>query len=216
MIIPMRGGRKKPSSVVFTGGKGAQGGAPTSYTFSALAMGEASSDRVIIVAASCSDNNAVTITEVSVGGVVATRAEHAQHTNGYGVNNGLWVAPFPVGTTADVVVKTSTGAQSSVAIYAAYGLESVMPYASDPQTANDPLNLSLAGLAETGFALSIASTSYSGTSVIWAGIIEDTDQSANGHTSSSASVSVDGTSLNVSADYASPGGARAGVIAAWK
>ena len=88
------------------------GSGSSPWTFTAMAIGTADSNRRVIVAiAAPSTSTALdpAIDSVSIGGVSATLYGSRQHSSNTYHEVSFWYADVPTGTTADVVVTGATG-----------------------------------------------------------------------------------------------------------
>lgn len=77
----------------------------STYTFSALDVGAASSDRIVIAAVYSTSSGNTTATSCTIGGVTATLIQGESATGTRHLN--LYFAAVPTGTTADIVVVRS-------------------------------------------------------------------------------------------------------------
>lgn len=179
----------------------------SSYTFSAVGIGTASSDRTVIVAAfSRNSGNTASISSVTVGGSAATeRASANYNISGGSSVCGLYTIPYPTGTTADIVVNLpSSYARAGVAVYAVYGLVSVTPSATASATNATTLNLNT-NVTEGSVCIGAVYTNPNG-SATWTGLTEDLDiliESSNGLTTASALLSSAETPRTISCAVAS-------------
>ncbi len=83
----------------------------TTYTFSAQAIGTASSDRIVIVAVGAANiSTGTTLSSATIGGVAAT-IQKQQTNNAASIDtiSAVITAAVPTGTTGDVVLTFSTG-----------------------------------------------------------------------------------------------------------
>lgn len=118
----------------------------SSVTFTSVALGTATSDRLVAVYFGTGTTNTGQVTAVTIQGISATQAVRSG-TGNSNVTNVIWYATVPTGTTGDVVVTFSTtwgnttaGILSSVSIY---DLASTTPITASTQTASDNVSPSL-------------------------------------------------------------------------
>lgn len=195
-----------PISVAL-GGSAVSTADASSYTFSAVGIGTASSDRTVIVAAFARNSGSTaSISSVTVGGLSATQQSSANYNVAGGSSVcGLYTIPYPTGTTDDVVVTLpGTYARAGVAVYAVYGLVSVTPSATASATNATTLNLNT-NVTAGSVCIGAVYTNPNG-SATWTGLTEDLDiliESANGLTTASALLSSAETPRTISCAIAS-------------
>jgi hypothetical protein len=90
-------------------GSNENGSALSTYTFSAEAIGDASADRIVLVAIAGYRNAVagVTVTSVTVGGNACTEIAFGNSGGGNSCIAGIYAVAVPSGTTADIVVTLS-------------------------------------------------------------------------------------------------------------
>lgn len=159
----------RPATVTYTDSS-ASNTDLTTYTFSSLSIGEASTSRHVIVAVLAS-NAAATVSTLTVGGVSASLAKRATATNGIAE---IWIVAVPTGATGNVVVTFNAGNnRASVGVWAAYNLLSATATDSDESNA-DPGVISID--VQAGGILVAGVYSVSGTvSYTWTNITERFD-----------------------------------------
>lgn len=195
-----------PISVAL-GGSAVSTADASSYTFSAVGIGTASSDRTVIVAAfSRNSGSTASISSVTVGGSAATKQSSANYNVAGGSSVcGLYTIPYPTGTTADIVVTLpSSYARAGVAAYAVYGLASVVPSATASATNATTLNLNT-NVTAGSVCIGAVYTNPNG-SATWTGLTEDLDiliESSNGLTTASALLTSAETPRTISCAIAS-------------
>ena len=185
-------------------------------TFSALDIGTASADRIVIVALIGIPNaGTVTISSVTIGGVSA-----ASCCTGIGDTQAFvefWAATVPSGTTGDVAVTASGNMFNCfVGVWATTGLGSGTATASGTSTA-DPGSASL-NISAGGIALGAGFNSNNAPNVTWSNLTEDFDSTQGGsrtYTGASQAFAAAQTGLSLSADYASSANPRT-VLAAFR
>jgi hypothetical protein len=150
------------------------------HTHSGLNFGAAKSDRLLIVTLTYPANNITHLNSVTIGGVAATRLVRRYFNQDFPTtttpSSEIWAASVPTGTSGSVVLNVSTGGNlwsSSVAVYAATGLRSTTPTATnaaDDVSHFGTLNLSVS-VQGGGFAIATAYFEGSGTaaSATWTG-----------------------------------------------
>lgn len=161
----------------------------STYTFSAVNFGTASSDRKIIVAVSGrtldGSSSGNVITSVTIGGVSATISVQAQNS---GNTQGIAIAAVPTGTSGDVVVVFSeTMTNADIATYSTTGISSNVAFSTGTSTAN-PLTANI-DVPAGGIAVALAKSDDGTATATWAGLTERYDESdANGNDISGASL----------------------------
>jgi len=153
------------------------------HTHSGLKFGPESSDRILIVTLSNEDNSDGHLTNVTIGGVPATRLVRRFFNQNFPTtatpSSEIWAAQVPTGTSGSVVLNFNTGGNawdSAVAVYAATGLRSMTPTATaggDDVSHFGTLNLS-ATVQGGGFVIATAYFEGTGaaTSATWTGITQ--------------------------------------------
>lgn len=159
----------------------------STYTFSGVAFGDASTRRHIIVCFHSIDASGAA-SSMTVGGVSATML--LQVTAPASRFHQLWMAAVPTGTSGTiVVVNPGTALLSGIEVYAAYDLSSATPYdtASVASAGAPTLDLDVpSGGIVVGFA--VASSGVA--TFTWSGLTEDVDgTSGTNMKATSASVS---------------------------
>lgn len=149
--------------------------ASTTFTFSTVSIGTASSTRYVIaqISAVADATAGVTLSSVTIGGVTATI--HASQAFGAGATHMAYIAgaTVPTGTTATVAV-TFSAATSSCAVYVTSidGLQSTTPVTTGSGNGNAGASTANTGAVLTypanGFAVGVATKSVS-TTTTWAG-----------------------------------------------
>ncbi len=190
--------------------------AGASRTFSSIAIGSASSSRVVACYIAGYSSTARTVSSVSIGGVTATI--HTARNSGY--FPAIASAVVPSGTTADIVVGL-TGSSSAlwVAVYTIVGLNSTTPLSSGNNgvaasgSQSVVLTTAAGGVAIAGLNVNVATPTGS----YWTagGIVNDYSENADSSSVSTqgGKVSTSGTSLTITANTAYPAAIAA---AAWR
>lgn len=190
----------RPATVTYTDSS-ASNTDLTTYTFSSLSIGEASTSRHVIVAVLAS-NSAATVSTVStltVGGVSASLAKRATATNGIAE---IWIAAVPTGATGNVVVTFNAGNnRASVGVWAAYNLLSATATDSDESNA-DPgvisIDVQAGGILVAGVYSSTGTVSYTWTNITERfDIVVETSRRASGASLDFAAAQ---TGLSITAD----------------
>lgn len=109
----------------------------TTYTFSAQPIGTAAADRWVIVGAIVVSSS---ITGVTIGGITATQIEYLSST---APRLGFWAALVPTGTTANIVVTTSTSANGMHIGYWTVNMSSGVPLSSFSNASGSSTSVSL-------------------------------------------------------------------------
>jgi hypothetical protein len=146
-----------------------------SYTFDAVQIGQAASDRTIVVAVHSATNLALQYTELHIGNVAAQKVVALGEGVAPSGPTALYVASVPTGSTANIRVDMSAMAvRCAVAVHALYGLDSTTP--NDTKTAESQNAASLSiDVPSGGVAISALSRAGAGSSAIWTGIDERYD-----------------------------------------
>lgn len=133
----------------------------TSTTFTSVAIGTATSDRIVIVVV---QSETSVVTGVTVGGVSATKAvEESTIISGLQI----WYAAVPSGTTANIVLSAGgTLNNTGIVVYSATGITAAPTQTKTVvnNTGASPTNLASLTIPATGFgvaAYAIASTASS-------------------------------------------------------
>ena len=170
----------------------------TTYTFSSLSIGEASTSRHVIVAVLAS-NAAATVSTLTVGGVSASLAKRATATNGIAE---IWIVAVPTGATGNVVVTFNAGSnRASVGVWAAYNLLSATATDSDESNA-DPgvisIDVQAGGILVAGVYSASGTVSYTWTNITERfDIVVETTRRASGASLDFAAAQ---TGLSITAD----------------
>lgn len=146
----------------------------TSYVFNSTAIGDAASDRLVVVVITTNNGN---VSGVTIGGVSATAA--VTMANG-DENVCIYYLEVASGTTANIVVSTSSALCCSLAPYRLTGLAS-----STPVSTNSASSLSASGgtisanvNAEAGDVVIAGSIMNAGSvAASWVGVTEQYDES---------------------------------------
>jgi len=156
----------------------------TTYTFSSVNLGDAATDRVIIVGIGGTSGSSRSISSVTIGGVSATAAATANIS--WAIVNSIWYAAVPSGTTGDIVITFSAVMVQCV----------VNAFRMTGQTSNTPANT---GTDTTGSTTSDPNINVTagdvivsnvvggdGTAMAWTGTTEADDRVVDGHNFSAA------------------------------
>jgi hypothetical protein len=187
----------------------------SSYTFSSVDIGTASSDRlVIVIAHAVTASTAINITGVTVAGVTATQ----QVINASdGIRIAIYTALVTSGTTGNVVVTTDiTAGSMAISTYTLKNYNSSTPEdtfaTSGTPTATDSLTFGSNSAVVAGATGGIASSSISWSSPL----VEDYDSEIEDRPRSGASESnLAAQTLSISST-ASPSAIVQMVAAAWR
>jgi len=164
-------------------------------TYSGVSVGTASADRVIAVLIGIEE--AVTISGVTIGGVAMQLASQSYFTE---MGAGIFWAPFPTGTTADVAVTLSGPADSSqnhIAVYAltdaAFPPQTVGSDSSSDMDTTDPLTTGSVTIPTNGGFIAIAAGARAPDAKTWANATGDIDASVGEHRFTTATRTTAGT-----------------------
>lgn len=131
-----------------TGNPASQNVVATSVTFTAVPIGTASADRIVVA---LYNNGGSLATGMTIGGVTATKA--VEELTGISALQ-IWYAAVPTGTTADFVV-TAGGNMNveSLIVGKLTGVTAAPPFtSSDPPGSADPATISV-NVPATGFGI---------------------------------------------------------------
>lgn len=184
----------------------------SSYTFTDHAIGDAASDRVVVVCVYVIRSGAMTISDLTIGGNSATSIISQQSNTAAGIS-AIYALAVASGTTATIVVSLSaTSIRGAVSVYRLIGTGGSVTAsatgadgtASDPQSASLTIPASGAGLAVAG--------NTAGTHT-WTGATEDHDTLLE--TSTRISTARATVSATISVDYDSAPAFQSLAMAAW-
>lgn len=155
------------------------GGGATSHTFSAAGIGDADANRYVIVGVGVYMNTSTSPTAISVtvGGQSTTAAATQQNQR---TILGIYVTDAPVtsGTTADIVVSTSSNnfSEKSFGSYSAINIDSTTPTDTLTATGNGSGSIDVLNEgAVIGFGSSRGYFGYGGYAVSWSNLTNDFD-----------------------------------------
>ena len=150
----------------------------TSYTFSALSLGDADTDRSIYIAVIGGGPEAGVppISGLSVSGVSAdlVTTNRIQGASSYSVQTDIWRASLPTGATGDVVVSFSGGNKYgvTVSVYRVLGASNTLfDSAADQVTSSADINLSVNTPADG--AVIACAISQNSTGPVFSGVTSD-------------------------------------------
>lgn len=183
-LIGFGAGGKNP----ITGGFVSAANGNNVASLAGMSFGTVQADRhiVAVIAASIT----ATITSCTIGGITATLAVAALNTTGGAhVQNNIYIAAVPTGTSGTVAVGGAGTGGLAVALYALYGLGSATPTTTASSLAN-PSTMSLASLPAGSFV--IAGSEVFNAINSWSGVTQDQGQvtGSGGSVSASASKSI--------------------------
>lgn len=156
----------------------------TTYTFSSVNLGDAATDRVIIVGIGGTSGSSRSISSVTIGGVSATASATANTS--WAIVNSIWYAAVPSGTTGDIVITFSGSmAQCVVNTFRMTGQTSNTPATTGTDTTgsttSDP-NINVTA----GDVIVSHVVGADGASMAWTGTTEVDDRQVEGHNFSAA------------------------------
>jgi hypothetical protein len=139
----------------------------TTFTADDQDFGTPASNRYIFVAVYGGGTGTRSITSLTVGGVSASRLVGTGNSTTF---CDIWVAAVPTGATGTVVVTYSdTLSNMGFALYAAYGLKSVTPVATDSAATTDVASCNVAA-AKGGFILGVSVHRSTSENATWSGL----------------------------------------------
>lgn len=188
----------------------------STYTFTSQAIGTASATRVVIVGVFCSSGGSPVISTVTVGGISATSA----NTLASSLRTvGVYTAPVPTGTTANIVVTmTGTVDNCGISVWRADNLLSTTPVDSQ-QIAVVSTTVTYPALATSasGIAVWVVGTNLAASTYTWANATERYDQTIEGVvTQSGADATTTGSSITATATASSGSSLSTGVGASFR
>lgn len=210
------GGSAVAATVVYNSSQAWTGLSSNTLTWS-TSLGTPSSDRVVIVGVLNNDSRSSAPSNLTVGGVTATKV--GEVTNATGSIVQFWTAPVPSGTTVNVTVKINGTVDSfGLASFSATGLLSATP-TSVVSSTRAPGATAIT-TPDRGFAVSV---SMSGAATVaptatWTNAIEQFDALrpfSQGTTFSGAINSIPGLASITCTWTATTSGGRATLTAAW-
>lgn len=186
------------------------------YTFSSQSLGDAASDRYIIVTAIARKAGAAfTLSSITIGGVSATIVRQVTNTVTNSDTAAIVIANVPTGTTGDVVVTWSTTVlRCAIGMWRATSLSSATEHDASTSTAADPTYA--IDVPAGGFAIAAGLTAAA-TTVTWTGLTEKFDSTLESfvtYTGASDEFATTQTNLTVTMDFGSST-ESAGVFASW-
>lgn len=198
-------------------------GTASTYTFSGLNFGAASSDRYMICEVGIRNaSSTFSISSATIGGISAVAAVTSSNT-GASVQNtaAIFVAAVPTGTSGNFVVNLSAASTRAAATcYAATGLNSATPTATNTSTGDNPsgsLVVSPGGIAIG--AEFFGTNPFTIPAATWTNLTKDTDLnvgSVNNFSSASVnSAAGQSSTISVSNSNVVVNGTAA-VFAAWR
>lgn len=185
-------------------------GGGTPKTYSAVAIGTAASDRMVVVGVK-GDGGGGQPTGVTIGGSAATKIVEANDGTQFA---SLWARMVSSGTTADIVVTWSSApSRQGISVYAVYGESGVTAYDTASSVANPPSTNALTIPANgVGIALAVGGGATNWT---WVGLTEDYDANSSGMANSSASLASSSATTPTITATPNSGTSNALVAASW-
>jgi hypothetical protein len=165
----------------------------SSYTFSNVGIGGASSSRIVYAAVIVGfGSSSGAVDSVTIGGVTASLVVREGDANSSGsnlVHCGIWKAEIPTGATASIVVSNNqTATRATVATYSVYGSSNTTV---NTQTANSSntsaMTMDVTGAVAPSIIIAAATSTTTPGSYTWSGVTEDFDSTLEIRINSSAS-----------------------------
>lgn len=198
----------------------------TTYTFSSQSLGDAASDRVIVVQAAGSSTGTGGVASLTIGGVSATLIDE-QATSNPADTTSMWYAEVPTGTTGDVVVTfNALNARCGIGLWRLTGV-TVTPYDTgkdtDPATSGaNPVASTTIDVETGGIIIASAYSSNSGTTTpptyAWTGITENYETVAESKSVVSGGLNSSGTAATgktITSTLTTDNSRIAMVVASW-
>lgn len=149
----------------------------SAFTYSAVALGDADTDRLIVV---CTGGTGTTVgnrnvSTLTIGGVSASLIVTLDHQASSIYVSEMWSAVVPTGTTGDIVVTwNNTMTMNGIGVYRVMGADTT-PHATATD-ASDASGLTVDINVEAGGAIiGYSSVDNTGT-FVWSGLTEDFDE----------------------------------------
>lgn len=191
----------------------------SSRTFSACAIGTASTTRLVILLGAGSNNSSPrTLNSATIGGITSTI--HSQGSGGGGLATGfICSAIVPTGTTADIIVTfSSTQSNFGIGWWTLDTYNSATPVDTDLQGNADPKTITIT-TSQGGVVVAYRFNSGQGTCT-WTNVTERFDENVGTGPSTSHSggdvSNVAGGSLGVTSDYSTSSDHRPMVVGSWR
>ena len=159
----------------------------TTYTFSSVALGTASTTRAVYVwsTAQGPSVSAFNINTMTVGGVSASLVQVADSSAEPQYMGELWRADVPTGTTGDIVVTWNSGvSQCGVSVWSVDGDHEEFAIATD--VSNSTSSVSFTNVPDNSVILAGRGSSFSGTHTWTGDVTENVDQTIEGSVRHSA------------------------------
>ncbi len=154
----------------------------SSYTFAAADVGPEASDRYVLVSVNGRAATTRTITGVTIGGVSATIV--GSQIDNVGSSSAFFIAPFPTGTTANIVVSLNLNwLRCQIGVYALTGVGSAVAYDAQSDTTFSAGVVSVSMNCPAGGAIYALANGFNSGNTgwgSWAGVVEDFDGVAEG------------------------------------
>lgn len=149
--------------------------AGTSFTFTSVSIGTASSSRYVVVAM-IAQGAAASPTSVTVGGISATQAAAAVTSSNRAE---LWIANVTSGTTADIVITfAASTTRCAVGSYSVYDIVSTTPI--DTATSSTTSMTLSVNTNTNSVVIGTAFSSSTAPDATWVGVTENYDTDAFG------------------------------------
>tara|TARA_B100000519_G_scaffold97630_2_gene84924 strand:- start:743 stop:4372 length:3630 start_codon:yes stop_codon:yes gene_type:complete len=159
----------------------------TTYTFSSVALGTASTTRAVYVwsTAQGPSVSAFNINTMTVGGISASLVQVADSSAEPQYMGELWRADVPTGTTGDIVVTwNSAVSQCGVSVWSVDGDHEEFAIATD--VSNSTSSVSFTNVPDNSVILAGRGSSFSGTHTWTGDVTENVDQEIDGSVRHSA------------------------------
>jgi hypothetical protein len=159
-------------------------------TFSAMASGTASADRISVVGLSV--DGRVSPTGVTINGVTATQRAAGNSSN---FRAEIWDAPNPTGTTADVVVTFGSAASVHLGagLWAVTGASAVSDSDNAASASANNISISALTIPANGAGIIVMMDGGQAGAITWTNATEDYDTNGTGQRISGASTVTAGT-----------------------
>lgn len=186
----------------------------TSATYTAHAIGTASADRLVIVAAT-GNMTSGEISGVTCGGIAMTEVVKA---NGSGRATGIYSLVVASGTTATIVVSyTGTSVQSSISVYTLTSLSSTTATHTASNTGVDSVATASINYSAYGAVIGVCIIDDT-PDVTWTNLTENYDagiEVSSGHSAASKTVTTTVTGESVSVTFSGSDN-HSLVVASWR
>ena len=156
--------------------------ASTTATASAVSIGTAAADRIVLVGITVEDN--VDVSSGTIGGITATVAGNIRNTTGTPDNTAAFMyAKVPTGTTANIVVVVSGSISQTgrITVWAIFGSNTPHQDVNTNTGAGATITLTGVTVPNGGMGFWVFNNATTGTAVTWTNATERDDTSVTNY-----------------------------------